>query len=289
MGDQERHSKILRNEMEEAAHKEVVQAMAQRSYHLPNHSYCADLCQYITNTHPLFGICCHHVDHPIGLGKRLIALFGSLLFGLTVSNIFFILIMNHETLQEPLEIFDYGNPEDVDAYSSSSLLASNSITNQDGEWQITRGMLLMWTAGGSAHATFDLLVWYIHACACDCFCFKKKFGKKFGRILVTCLVVLLLAIASFVVLLRASMVEDDTTISDMHSATDAIHLKELKKGNLNFMIGYLIEFGLALLVWYPIMSFLFFSGILGCFQLPILGGRPREVYVERLRRLEEGL
>ena len=45
--------------------EELLPALAHRSYHLPGHGYCSDLVQYFANTHPLFGMCCHHPMHPV--------------------------------------------------------------------------------------------------------------------------------------------------------------------------------------------------------------------------------
>jgi hypothetical protein len=45
--------------------------------------------------------------------------------------------------------------------------------------------------------------------------------------------------------------------------------------------NYLIEFALALTVYYPLIATIFFSGILGCQgNIPVLGGRPRDLIME---------
>ena len=44
-----------------------------------------------------------------------------------------------------------------------------------------------------------------------------------------------------------------------------------------FLVGYAIELTIALFLYYPLTSTMFFSGILGCGRIPILGGRPYEL------------
>ena len=64
-------------------------ALAYRSYHLPGYGCCADWFQYFCNTHPLFGLCCHHKQHPVKyvhtilLGRQSMRMdgLGELLFG----------------------------------------------------------------------------------------------------------------------------------------------------------------------------------------------------------------
>jgi hypothetical protein len=42
-----------------------------------------------------------------------------------------------------------------------------------------------------------------------------------------------------------------------------------------------MEFTVSLFVMTPLIEFTLFVGVLGCFALPVLGGRPREVAMER--------
>lgn len=53
--------------------------------------------------------------------------------------------------------------------------------------------------------------------------------------------------------------------------------------SFRFLLGYLVEFILALFVYYPIAVTILFSGVLGCNgRVPLLGGRPREMKKELL-------
>ena len=50
----------------------------------------------------------------------------------------------------------------------------------------------------------------------------------------------------------------------------------------DFMIGYVIEFVLAVFVYSPLILTVVFTGVLGCNgKIPVLGGRPREVFKEQ--------
>jgi hypothetical protein len=241
--------------------QKLVVALANRSYHLPGYGLWGDLSQYLNNNHPLLGICCHHKLHPVKMKMRLVTLFGSILFGLSVSNIFFLMVMNDDRFQE-------------------KILA---ITINGEAWYITSGMMFLWTIGGGLHASYDIMIWHIMACACCPFSRKCRIS---GSILVVAAIVLLLAMASFIVLVRASLEQEDNVyVMQLESGglvDDQVDLKDIHKEDVSFLLNYVMEFALALLVYYPLGSVILFSGILGCGKLPILGGRPRDIYLERM-------
>lgn len=54
-----------------------------------------------------------------------------------------------------------------------------------------------------------------------------------------------------------------------------------------FLVGYAIELTVALFFFYFLTSTVFFSGILGCGRLPILGGRPYELWREEVRNKKQ--
>ena len=60
--------------------------------------------------------------------------------------------------------------------------------------------------------------------------------------------------------------------------TSAEHLSIYK-----YLISYATELVLALFVYYPLIGTVLFTGILGCGNVPILGGRPYEVKMEAKR------
>ena len=239
--------------------KEIMLALANRSYHLPGYGFCSDFRQYFANNHPFFGIFCKHPLHPIGVGMRIVALVGSILFGLTVSNLFFLLVLQDEQYQQVLCTISFGETE----------------------YSLTTGLLLLWTVGGGVHATYDIGIWYIAACAC---CPWNKRCQSYGTYFVIFLVVLLASAASLVVLVRVALDESEIDAATLESGgllDDEVELQNelthIHSEDVEFLLGYVVEFSLALLVYYPLCSFLFFSGVLGCGILPGLGGRPREM------------
>jgi hypothetical protein len=125
----------------------VVPLLALQAYHLPNHSYCQDFRQYLTNNHLVFGICCHHPLHPITTGTRIIALVGSMLFGVFLTNVCFLLYINYPQWDQPFL--------EVDATSNNN----NTST-------LSTGMVLLWTVGGGLHTMYNLAIWHAAACAC---------------------------------------------------------------------------------------------------------------------------
>ena len=63
---------------------------------------------------------------------------------------------------------------------------------------------------------------------------------------------------------QASLAEQVVSSESSHSTT-------------TFLVGYLLELLFALFIFYFLTSTVFFSGILGCGRVPVLGGRPYEI------------
>ena len=105
--------------------------------------------------------------------------------------------------------------------------------------------------------------------------------------LVVAILALLVTGASFVVLVRASLEREenaDLDVLELETAglvDDQISFSDIERQDVRFLLGYVMEFAMALLVYYPIGSLVLFSGILGCGRLPILGGRPRDCLMEK--------
>jgi hypothetical protein len=278
--------------------KELVAALGLRSYHLPGNNWCQDWFQYFANNHPIFGICCHYKRHPIGRRMRIINLFGSIVFGLCVTNMIWLWFLyseedaNTTVVTISLGGLNWGadtNNATISVDVSDSSNSINDATNEQ-EIQITEGMVVLWTVGGGLHALFDNTIWYVTACVCclpgrslDCL------GKYrwCGGYLVVFAVVVVAAFASFVVVLRATLDSNgqDVDLSDLGTAginDDNIKLGQTDEASAyEFMIGYAIELVLALIVYYPLVGTILFSGVLVCGKIPILGGRPYEVLVQK--------
>jgi hypothetical protein len=109
-----------------ADNDEMVQLLALQVYHLPGNSWLQDWLQYMNNNHPVFGICCHNKLHPIGSKTRCVALVGTIIFGLALTNAFY--------------LFYLWNPE-------FDRTLATMVTNNGDTFVLTTGMLLLWTLG----------------------------------------------------------------------------------------------------------------------------------------------
>uniref|UniRef100_A0A7S4NAV5 Uncharacterized protein n=1 Tax=Odontella aurita TaxID=265563 RepID=A0A7S4NAV5_9STRA len=285
------HRRSTEDKMQERKEKNIRRRLAARSYHLPGYSWCKDWVQYMMNNHPLLGICCHHKLHPLGLGQRLICLIGSIAFGLAATNFVFLYYSLNEEADMNKTLFKVelmSNTTD-----SSPRLKS---------FEVTEHMFALWTFGGVVHSAFDLTIWYFSACSC---CLPggilATFGcgccRKLGNYVVVGVVMVTVAIATFVVVWRAARMEylrdmEEMGINDDQRMIYYSKWKELDSmDNYSFLYGYVGELAMALFVFYPVLGTILFSGILGCGRLPLLGGRPREVWKERAeqrRRRKKG-
>ena len=284
----------------------LIPALGWRSYHLPGYSYCDDWLQFFQNNHPLISICCHHRLHPIGFGMRLVFLFGSIVFGLLITNISWLIFYFTGTDQNEAAITITLNSEKLGMETDSTMdngsdpNSMTTTTDSEDTFQITQGMLLLWTAGGLLHAIFDNTVWYVTACAC---CIHSKQHHRFkmcGSYCVMVVVLFVTAMATLAVLLRSTIETEEQQQNDTSSESQyavagletnvtvsKIRFQEAE--SYRFLLSYAMELMLALVIYNPIIGTVLFCGILGCGRLPILGGRPYEVWQEEQRLREERL
>ena len=83
-----------------------------------------------------------------------------------------------------------------------------------------------------------------------------------------------------IVCLRVVIATDSTAdITDVSNLTDLDNFSNAE--DFGFALAYLVGMALSLFIYYPVGTLILFSGILGCFRLPVLGGRPREVAIEK--------
>jgi hypothetical protein len=262
----------------------IVPRLAARCYHLPGNNWCQDWIQYMRNNHPVLGMFCHHRLHPIRIGTRVVCLIGSIAFGLAATNfVFLYYAYRHESLDDVAFTLHFEN--------NTTLVEKKEAT-----FVVTHGMITLWTVGGALHSIFDLTIWYMSACAC---CLPGGFlsacgrFRKLGSYFVIVLVAALVAVASFIVVLRASVVSrkealaKDEANGPNNDTVDWGYITSLN--SFSFLLGYLVELGLALYLWFPLSGTLLFSGVFGCGLLPFLGGRPSEIRKEercKLRDLE---
>ena len=260
---EEKEQEMSAEEKEKAQREVLVPLLAMQCYHLPGKTWCQDFVQYIVNNHPVLGICCHHKFHPLGAKTRLIALFGTLVFGLALTSIFEVMYIKNPEYQREIWVFE-----------------------RDGEtWVLTSAMLSLWTIGGAIQTGYNLFMWHLAACSCcregGCLqnikcCYCPNFGKTFLRIFIFFILVMTLVI----VCLRVVIATDSTAeITDVSNLTNLDNFSNAE--DFGFALAYLVGMALSLFIYYPVGTLILFSGILGCFRLPVLGGRPREVAIER--------
>ena len=288
-----------------------------RSYHLPSNTWGQDYIMYIRNNHLVLGLCCHHRLHPVKFKHRLILLLGSLAFGLTVTNAVYLYFLYGErdyddtavSLSLSLEGIIGG---DENAFVQTEMSKKLSI-------DLSYGMAVLWTIGAASHALFDLFLWHMIACG---YCQDKHRSRRYnhaGWNVALAVVSIIVAGASFVVLFRAyedteeediaseellrfanhdegdnstgtvslDEVGNDTTFTSPFRPITIETIKATLSGSdpdFRFLYGYLVELGVSLFVFTPVIQTILFSGIFGCCgRLPLVGGRPRSVKLEEER------
>lgn len=173
-----------------------------------------------------------------------------------------------------------------------------SLGPPGGSLDVTKLMITLWTMGSVAHTIFDLGIWHIKACTLCRYSqssYVSDDAVKCGRTAGVTIVLCTLAFATYLVLLRASEDYKDSIYTsgdedeaeaggeDEHSGS-FIQPISLAGGAkyFDFLLGYIIEFVLAVFVYNPLILTIVFTGALGCNgRIPVLGGRPREVMREQ--------
>lgn len=256
----------------EAQRRRFVRRLAARAYHFPGNTWFEDWLQYTKNTHLVFGIFFHHPLHPVTSKERCIILLGSVAVGLLMSNLIYLWFVEA----------NFGMHDPVISLGP------------DGKLAITKLMVTLWTLGSFVHTIFDLCVWHIKACTlCRYGGNVSDRAVKCGRSTGVTIVMLTLAFATYMVLLRASEdfktmsgndVDETETGDKADSNGSFFHSVTLGGGveHFDFLLGYFVEFILAVFVYSPLILTVVFTGILGCDgRIPVLGGRPREVAKEQ--------
>lgn len=242
----------------------IVPLLARRSCHLPGNTWKEDWWQFMYNNHILLGVCFHHRVHPVEWWERIIALLGSVFFGLAATTFAFLWDRDFEH-QQALD-------EEVFSYNSSYVM--------------TWGTLVLWTGGSLCHSVFDYLLWHVMACSC---CHPGgrysdwKHSNRFkdcGSYFMIPVVLTVTALALWLVLIRASqfsdMQPDDEDVSYTDVAEHWANVDGIK--SFGFLLHYIVEITLAWTLFAPIVGTMVFSGVLGCNgRIPVLGGRPRDV------------
>ncbi len=205
-------------------------------------------------------------------------LLGSLAFGLSATNAVYLYYLWADT--------DY----DDSAFSISlggdvvENVTSNTLTID-----ISHGMALLWTVGAAAHSFLDLTLW--HMIACSYGCRKIACCKVAGWNLAVATVMILVAVTSFVVVVRAYEAGEEEIQQHNNTSINGIDTTfgfGDGQADFRYLYGYLIELVLSLFVYTPLVQILLFTGICGCGALPVLGGRPYEVRKSNRSRNNRG-
>lgn len=273
-------------EYTEEEHRLIAGLLLVHAYHLPGNSWTQDLWQYLTNNHPVIGICLHHRLHPLSWKMRVAYLIGSILFGLALTNIVYLAFVfaseddafDKEYITLETNATRTGLYEDFD-----DTVSSLSVTN---------GNIVLWTVGALIHGLYDNTIWALATCQCC----RNYDGKKdlrktsiTGSFLIMLSVVVVSAVASFAVMLRAALDADSTMTTttnvtspnlldshnQVHAELDVLHQREFQ--DYEFILSYFVELVLSYFVYYPVAGIILFSGVTSCGRFPILGGRPYEM------------
>ncbi|KAL7541275.1 hypothetical protein ACHAXR_010759 [Thalassiosira sp. AJA248-18] len=253
----------------EAQRRRFIRRLAARAYHFPGNTWCEDFIQYTCNTHLVFGIFFHHPLHPVTSRERCVILLGSVASGLLTSNLIYLWFVHAEL----------GMDDTVLSLEPS------------GTFDVTKLMITLWTLGSMVHTLFDLSIWHIKACTL-CRYYHGNYvsdsAVNCGRMVGVTIVLATLACATYLVLLRASEDYKSSLMDDVkmeHDDGDKSFLQPVSLGGakyFDFLLGYIIEFVLAVFVYNPLILTIVFTGVLGCKgRIPILGGRPREAMREQ--------
>lgn len=265
------------------SHDRLIKALSEQAYHLPGYVYWQDFRQYCLNNHPMFGICFHHKLHPVGWGMRALCFLASIVFGLVITNIVWLWA---EGLDDNGPVFSVDVGEN--AQRGTNVTQYLVDINEDNHVEVTKDMIVLWTLGGAIHAFFDNTIWTLTICS---FCnpggrfeHLHKY-KRFGVGMLAFAILFITAIATLSVVLRAAMESDEEVqYNELKSAglfDDAVDFKGHNKESYEFLMSYGVELAMALLIHFPIVGFILFSGCLNVRgKIPMLGGRPYEVLQE---------
>ena len=144
---------------------------------------------------------------------------------------------------------------------------------------------------------FDLLLWHMIACGCCC---RRKFFQSVGLYIAISITSVVVALSSFVALVRAYQTEGEdgssttaspaigfqfTNSTSAGTTSEEGYYSPINFGDgepdFQFLWGYLVELFASLFVYTPLVQTLLFTGFLGCGVMPFFGGRPREVRREK--------
>mmetsp|Transcript_4501 Transcript_4501/g.5210 ORF Transcript_4501/g.5210 Transcript_4501/m.5210 type:complete len:312 (+) Transcript_4501:24-959(+) len=241
--------------------KIIIQRLTMKSFHLPGNSYWQDWFQFVRNNHLVLGFCMADPLHPFSLKERVLNLLASLAFGLAATSI--------------VALWYYYNKEDM----------NQVILPLPFGYGISHGMFTTGFFGGFVNVLWDFSIWFLQACPCvqpGGFLAERLsshaifFWIWMGSNLAMIVTIISICLAVHFVTIRASVNDDG---NDEGYATGIIHYK--------FIATFLLQAVIAQFIMFPVVAFTIFSGVLGCFRLPGIGGRPYQERRARNKRRKE--
>mmetsp|Transcript_28130 Transcript_28130/g.36790 ORF Transcript_28130/g.36790 Transcript_28130/m.36790 type:complete len:279 (+) Transcript_28130:1-837(+) len=241
--------------------KIVIQRLAMRRCHLPGNNYWEDLCQFFLNNHPILSFWFADPRHPFQRAERIVNLVASVSFGLGATS--FVMLWYYYEERDMSEV----------VYTAFDT------------FDITSGTISLLTIGGLFHCLFDLSIWYIQACP---FCrpggtLSEYLSDKVQQIWVWIgthiaaeAAIISCTLALYVVVLRASVEDDGDDTGISYGFED-----------YRFVLNFFMELFVTLFIFFPIGTFVLFTGVLGCARIPRLGGRPQETRALKMHRLKQ--
>lgn len=238
--------------------KIIIQRLSMKAFHLPGNTYWEDWMMFISNNHILASFCFAHPLHPFTRRQRVMNLVASLSFGIAATSM--------------VMLWYYYEARDKD-FTFVSIFGFN----------VSYGMLATAFFGGLCNVFFDFGIWFVQVCPlCQpgspiTFSDPTNFfflwlGSNAAFFCTT----IALCLAIHAIIVRASIEED----GDDQGVTISIQ-------HYSFILSFLFEVVVTQFIMFPIVAFTIFSGVLGCFTLPGIGGRPYQVkkMEKRMQRL----
>jgi hypothetical protein len=228
--------------------KLIIQRLSMKSFHLPGNSYWEDWHMFVQNNHIILSFFLAHPLHPFGRKERLLNLVASLSFGLAATS--------------SVVLWYYYNQKAM----------NENIFTLFGVLKISHGMITTAVFGGLCNVFFDFFIWFLQVCP---LCQPGSplaerlsdntnfFWLWLGSNTAFIVTGIAICLALNVIFVRASVVE---------SGDDEGYALSIE--HYSFLGHFFITVVFAQFVMFPIVAFTIFSGVLGCFTLPGIGGRP---------------
>lgn len=228
--------------------KIIIQRLAMKSFHFPNHSYWEDWYMFLTNNSIILSFFLAHPLHPFGRKERVLNLVASLSFGLAATSSIALFYFHHKAEEGITYISIFG-------------------------WfKVTQGLIVSAFFGGFCNVLFDFFIWYLQVCPlcqpgspiADKLSENTKiFWLWMGSNMAFIVTSIAISLAIHFIVIRASVVDDGDEQGYAHSIRC-----------YSFVGSFFLEVLVTQTIMFPIVAFTIFSGVLGCFVLPGIGGRP---------------